>query len=361
MTTQLYSRIAMLGAAPETHGSIAAAVDAYRRHGLFKRWPITYIATHGDGTLGQNIATAARAAREFAALLATDRRVAVHVHVHSGAGFWREAAFMSAALAAGCPVALQLHGTGYDASIRWFLERAALVCVPCEAMRTWVKSVARRAAVALVPPPVALELPEVAEKSNLVLFLGRLEAAKGVYDLLDAIAAVRSSVPDVRLVCAGDGDQVGVVRYAEGLDIAQAVKFTGWVGPSGKRALLEHAAVFALPSYDEALPVSLLEAMSAGIPVVATKVGGIPEVVVDGASGLLVAPGDKSGLQRAIARLLADRALAERIGAAARETARVRAAPERALVALEDVYDALGVNGAEERRPRLQVPLRKAA
>jgi len=361
MTTRLYSRIAMLGAAPETQGSIAAAVDAYRTHGLFKRWPITYIATHGDGTLGQKVATAGRAAREFAALLAEHRRVAVHLHVSPGAGFWREAAFMSAALATGCPVALQLHGNGFDAASRWFLERAAIVCVPCEAMRTWVRRVARNAAVALVPPPVALDVPPAGEKSPIVLYLGRLDESKGIYDLLDAIAAVRATVPDVRLVCAGDGDRVGVARYAEQLNIADAVKFTGRVGPSGKRALLENAALFALPSYDEALPLGLLEAMSAGIPVVASKVGGIPEVVVDGASGLLVAPGDTASLQRALTRILCDRALAHRLGAAARETARVRAAPERALAALEDVYEALGVDGSEERRPRLQVPLRKAA
>jgi glycosyltransferase involved in cell wall biosynthesis len=361
MTTRLYSRIAMLGAAPETHGSIAAAVDAYRTHGLFSRWPISYIATHGDGTLGQKAAIAGRAAREFAALLAEHRRMAVHIHVSPGAGFWREAAFMGAALAAGCPVALQLHGNGYDAASRWFLEHAAIVCVPCEAMRTWVRSVARGAAVALVPPPVAVEVPQAADKSNVILFLGRLDANRGIYDLLDAIAMVRATVPDVRLVCAGDGDQIGVARYAERLNLADAVKFTGWVGPSGKRALLEHAALFALPSYDEALPLSLLEAMSAGVPVVAAKVGGIPEVVVDGTSGLLIAPGDKASLQRAIARILGDRALAARMSAAARETARVRAAPERALAALEDVYDALGVHGSEERRPRLQVPLRKAA
>src|SRR3989440_12565951 len=362
MTTRLYSRIAMLGAAPETHGSIAAAVDAYRAHGLFKRWPITYIATHGEGTLTRKIAMAGKAAREFGALLAEHRRVAVHVHVSSGAGFWREAAFMGAAFAAGCPVALQLHGSGYDASSRWLLEHAAIVCVPCEAMRTWVRSGARNAAVALVPPPVALAAPEVAEEPNLVLFLGRLDATKGIYDLLDAIAAVRATVPDVRLVCAGDGDRVGVTRYAERTGIADAVKFTGWVGPSGKRALLEHAAVFALPSSDEALPVSLIEAMSAGVPVVASPVGGIPEVVADNTSGFLVAPGDKGALERALRRLLVDRKLAARMGAAARETARARFSPERALPVLENLYESLGV-GALAVRPRevRPVPLRKAA
>ena len=174
------------------------------------------------------------------------------------------------------------------------------------------------------------------------------------------VDAVRSAVPDVRLACAGDGDRIGVARYAENLGIAEAVKFTGWVGPSGKRALLEHAAVFALPSYEEALPVSLLEAMSAGVPVVATPVGGIVEVVVDRASGLLVAPGDTAGLERALTRLLVEPALAARLGAAARETARLRFAPERSLAILEELYESLGVDGVA-RTPRMPESLRKAA
>jgi glycosyltransferase involved in cell wall biosynthesis len=358
--TRLYSRIAMLGAAPETRGAIAAVVDAYRMHGLLKRWPVTYLATHGDGAPTRTVALAAKAARDFAALLARERRMVVHVHVSAGPGFWREAAFMGAAHAAGCPILLHLHGAGFDARIRWFVERAALVAVPCEAMRTWVKSVARSADVVVVPPPVAITVAELAAKPNLVLFLGRLEPAKGIYDLLDALAGVRATLPDVRLACAGDGDRIGVARYAEKLGIAEAVKFTGWVGPSGKRALLEHAAVFALPSYEEALPVSLLEAMSAGVPVVATPVGGIPEVVVDRASGLLVAAGDTVSLERALTRLLVEPALAARLGGAARETARLRFAPERSLAILEEMYGSLGVDRLE-RAPRAEVPLRKAA
>src|SRR5437868_5314712 len=306
MRTRLYSSIAMLGAAPETRGGIATLVESYRANGLFTRWPIQYIATHCDGTLAQKTMLAAKAVRDFGLLLGEKRHVVVHIHASAGAGFWREAAFMGAALVAGCPVVLHLHGNGFDRSIRWFLEQAAAVCVPCEASRKWVKSVARRADVLVAPPPVALTVPEVT-RPNLVLFLGHLQAQKGIYDLLEAVASVRAVVPDLRLVCAGDGDRIGVAHYAERLGIPDAVKFTGWVGPSGKRALLEHAAVFALPAYDAALPVSLIEAMSAGVPVVASPVGGIPEVVSDGASGFLVAPGDKGALERALRRLLVDR------------------------------------------------------
>ena len=361
MQTRLYSTIAMLGAAPETRGGITPVVESYRANGLFARWPIQYIATNCDGTLAQQTMLAAKAVRDFGLLLGEKRRVVVHIHASSGAGFWREAAFMGAAFVAGSPVILHLHGNGFDRSIRWFLEQAAVVCVPCEASRKWVKSVARRADVVIAPPPVALSVPEVT-RPNLVLFLGHLEAQKGIYDLLDAVARVRAVVPDLRLVCAGDGDRIGVAHYAERLGIADAVKFTGWVGPSGKRALLEHAAVFALPSYDAALPVSLIEAMSAGVPVVASPVGGIPEVVADGASGFLVAPGDKGALERALRRLLIERTLAARMGAAARETARARFAPERALPVIENLYESLGVGALMERTPRVQpLPLRKAA
>lgn len=362
MQTRLYSTIAMLGAAPETRGGIASVVESYRANGLFTRWPIQYIATNCDGTAVQQTLLAAKAVRDFGLLLGEKKRVVVHVHASSGAGFWREAAFMGAALVAGSPVILHLHGNGFDRSIRWFLERAAVVCVPCEASRAWVKSVTRRADVMIAPPPVAISVPEVA-RPNLILFLGHLEARKGIYDLLDAVANVRAAVPDLRLVCAGDGDRIGVAHYAERLGIADAVKFTGWVGPSGKRALLEHAAVFALPAYDAALPVGLIEAMSAGVPVVASPVGGIPELVADGASGFLVAPGDKGALERALRKLLLEHALAKRMGAAARETARARYAPERALPVLENLYESLGVGAIVGRTPRMQppVPLRKAA
>ena len=350
MQTRLYSHIAMLGVAPETRSGIATVVEAYRSHGLFQRWPLTYIPT----------GKVAKAAHAFGSLLAQHRRILVHAHI--GAGFWREAAFMGAAVAANCPLIVHLHGTRTDPGLGWFLNRADVIMVPCEAMRSWVRSVARMSDVVVAPPPVAIEVPAVSSKPDLVLFLGRLEAEKGIYDLLEAVAAVRANVPDLRLVCAGEGDRIGVARYAERLGIADAVKFTGWVGPSGKRALLEHAAVFALPSYKEALPASLIEAMGAGIPVIASPVGGIPEVVVDGATGFLVGAGDTQSLRRALERLLADRALARRVGEAARQAVFSKFDARRAIGVVEDLYEALGVSIIAERAPGIQpVPLKKAA
>lgn len=365
MDATLNLRLVMLGAVSETRSSIAAVVETYRANGLFKRWPIDYLATHGDVGLLGNLSLALNALRRFAALLARHRRVVLHAHCAFDAGFWRDAVFMSVAIAARCPVILQLHGSGferfYDRSstparilIRFFLEHAACVVVPSESLRAWTRSIARDANSVCVPNPVpASSVQRQAEGQNLVLFLGRLEAGKGIFDLLEAIAALRAEhsaqLSDIRLVCAGEGDRGAVARYAERLGIADAVKFTGWVGPSGKRALLENAAVFALPSYDEALPMSVLEAMSAGVPVVVSPVGALPEVVVDGVSGYLVAPGDTANLKRVIGKLLLDRKLGERIGSAARESARLRFSPERVLPELEGLYTAVGLNALAKR------------
>ena len=364
-----YSRLVMLGAAPETRGSVAAVVEACRTHGLFKRWPIDYLPLHGNGGAARNAVLGFDALRRFALALGEHRRVLVHVHVGARGSALRDGAFMAAALAARCPLIVQLHGGGFEhshggAGTRSLLEAAACVIVPCESLRAWVRSIARRAQTVCLPVPVAPFAPgaePAQQRPNLVLFLGRLEPAKGIFDLLEAVAGLGPAVPDVRLVCAGDGDRVAVARYAERLGIAEAVKFTGWVGPSGKRALLEAAAVLALPSYGEGMPVSLIEAMGAGVPAVASAVGGIPEVIVDGVSGCLVAPGDTASLGRHLHRLLVDRALNARLGAAARETARLRFAPERALARLEEIYAGLGLVplGTEPRAP--MVDLRKAA
>jgi glycosyltransferase involved in cell wall biosynthesis len=347
--------LVMLGAAPETRGSVASVVEAYRLHGLFKRWPVHYIATRSGGGRLDGALTALRGLRRLAGLLVRERPLVVHAHCAAGAGFWRECAFMALAAAARCPLIVHLHGAGFerfydDASapaqglIRFFFERAACVLAPSESLRAWACGVARNARVACVPNPVSVsQQPAPSERSSMVLFLGRLQAERGIFDLLEAIAGLRAAVPDVRLVCAGEGDRAGVARYAERLGIGDAVKFTGWVGPSGKRALLENAAAFALPCYAAGLPVSLLEAMAAGVPVVASSVGGIPEAVADGASGFLVAPGDTAALSRLLRKLLLDRALGERIGAAARETVRLRFAPERVVPRLEEIYADAGL------------------
>jgi glycosyltransferase involved in cell wall biosynthesis len=358
------TRIVMLGAAPETRGSIASVVDTYRRSGLFDRWAIDYIPTHGDGTPIERVAVWRKAVRAYAAQVAQHRRLVAHVHT-SPQRLWTDSVFILSAMLARAPLILHLHGSGFSGLfgsagtpgrtlLPMVLERAAAVVVNSEPLKTWVAKVTRNANVLQIPDPVSISATQPNTVPNLVLFLGRLEQASGIFDLVEAVAALRAHIPDVRLVCAGDGDKGAVASHAARHGIADAVKFTGWVGPSGKRALLESAAVFALPSYEEGASISLLEAMAAGVPSVASRVGGVTDVLVDGVSGFLAAPGDKTTLARVLRNLLLDRGLAERVGAAGRESVRRKFSPDRTLPALENLYRQLGV-------AEFNIELKKAA
>jgi glycosyltransferase involved in cell wall biosynthesis len=370
-----YTRLIMLGTAFETRGGIAAVVNAYRAQGLFERWPIDYVATHCDGGAVRKLLTAVRALLRLVFLLAKHRRVVMHVHCASRASFWRKSVFMAVGMLANCPFILHLHGAEfvrfYEAecgkvkrrTIRYFLDRAACVIVLSAWWRAWITGITQNPRLACIANPA----PTVDERAALrrdkvVLFLGRLDQRKGIFDLLDAVSALRASIPGIRLVCAGDGDLESVVQYAKRLGIADAVSVPGWVGPAEKPSLMNRAAVFVLPSYAEGLPMSLLEAMAAGLPVVATEVGGIPDVVTDGVNGFLFRPGDSATLERLLRRLMHDPQLGMRIGTAARETVGLRFSADRVFAQLDEIYAGLGLARSAGARACMPArPLRGAA
>jgi len=171
-----------------------------------------------------------------------------------------------------------------------------------------------------------------------------------VFDLLEATHLLRGTVPQVRLECAGDGDLAKVARYALALNLGTRVSLPGWMDRAGTLDLMRRASVFVLPSYAEGLPMSLLEAMAAGCPVVATHVGGIPDVITDGVDGVIVPPGNPEALASAIGHILRDRAFARSLGNAARETIANRYSAERSLERLEQIYAGLGVRRQAVRK-----------
>jgi glycosyltransferase involved in cell wall biosynthesis len=332
---------------------------------LFGRWPIRYLPTHCDGGALAKMMTALRALATLVGLLLRPGGAIVHVHGASRASFWRKSVFMSIAMLARCPVIFHLHGGGFERFyrdecgpvarryVRFFLDRAAAVVVLSGQWSAWMKTITSNPRVHCVSNPVAGQFVwHPPRRRHVVLFVGRLERAKGIMELLDAVAALRSSIPDIELVCAGDGDMAGVAEHAARLGIADAVKLTGWVGAERKKSLLMEASAFVLPSHAEGLPMSLLEAMTAGVPVIASSVGGIPDVVADGVNGFLVPPGDTTALTCLLRRLMIDSALGRRLGCAARESTALRFHPDRVIGSLEKIYASLGLERSAASQAR---------
>jgi len=163
-----------------------------------------------------------------------------------------------------------------------------------------------------------------------LIVTSRLHPAKGHRVLVEALAKLRGPFPRLRLVIVGDGvERPKLEEQARALGLGDAVIFTGF--RSDVTDLLRAADLFVLPSLLEGMPNTALEAMAVGLPVVASAVDGVPEVVVDGVTGLLVSPGDPDFLHGAIARVLAERELAEAMGQAGRQRVREHFTLERML------------------------------
>ena len=147
----------------------------------------------------------------------------------------------------------------------------------------------------------------------------------------------------MRLVLGGEGPEGDALRaHGQRLGLApDALLLPGWLDATRKQELLEQASCLALPSYGEGLPLVILEAMAAGKPVVATTVGGIPEVARDGVEGLLVAPGDVDALEEALDRLLSDRGLRTSLGARGRRRVLADYSPERLAARIDTLYGEL--------------------
>lgn len=168
--------------------------------------------------------------------------------------------------------------------------------------------------------PPAVAPPWTPDRSPVVGFVGRIEPRKGALDLVRAAPAIRAGAPGApgaRVMVVGDDPYRTDPQYTTAVTASPEVEHHGWV--ANAPGLMRHLDVLVLPSYDEPFGTVLAEAMAVGTPVVATRVGGLAEVVQDGVTGRLVAPGDPAGLAAAVLDVLRHR---DRMGAAARERAR---------------------------------------
>ncbi len=161
--------------------------------------------------------------------------------------------------------------------------------------------------------------PGLRRKRPYALCVARLAPYKGVDVLVMALALTARKLRDLTVVvCGEDKTRGGLARFAERLGLRGRIRFTGSLPPGRVAALLRDCRFFVLPSRRENFPLALLEAMRAGKACLATRVGGIPEMIKEGRDGLLAAPGDAEDLARGLVRLAGDPPLRRRLGAAAR-------------------------------------------
>ncbi|MCK6506978.1 glycosyltransferase family 4 protein [Myxococcota bacterium] len=330
-------RVGMIGPGLDVPGGMTQVHRTWLKARAMQDVQIRYFETMSERPplrwLVKNLACEARYA---AALLRGYRPDLFHVHVADGPSFWRKLAYIEQAHLAGVPTVAHLHGAWMEdfyarnaanrAAVRRMFSTVALVMplhgrmaakvrewcgpdVPVEVLYNPVITEEFRPNPSGPPPPPT------------VLMMGVLHERKGPFDLARAIPQVLRSVPDARFAFGGNGDLDEMRRLCTELGVIDHVELLGWVDGAQKLAAFDRAWVYCLPSHFENLPVSIIEAMAAGLPVVATDIAGVPEEVLDGHTGYLVPPRDPAALADRITRLLQDGAQRAAMGQAGRARA----------------------------------------
>lgn len=333
-------------------GGIRAVVDGYERDAVFQRWNVRTLFSHIEGGVLRRINTAAGSLIHFLALLAFRRVKLVHCHVSMWGSFWRKSVFAELARLFRVPVIFHLHGSEmkiFFSSQRMLgktlitreLQRVDAVVVLSDSWKAFIRTIAPSAKVTIIHNYVAPPIWSACRKPHAgvrVIFLGLLGPRKGIFELLEAFKKVSIRIPDITLVVGGNGDVRRVTDSIQLLGLAKRIHVAGWISGDKKSALLATSDIFVLPSHNEGLPISILEAMSWGLPIISTQVGGIPELVRNGEDGILINAGDVSALAASLERLALDETLRAKLGFSARRRVESIFSPDVVLPQLDEIY-----------------------
>jgi glycosyltransferase involved in cell wall biosynthesis len=285
----------------------------------------------------------------------------VHVNLSSQGSTLRKLIITRFLRFLGIPYLIHLHGSGFrpywdgasaslSAQIHAMFAHATTTIVLGEAWREYIEARVPEIVDRLVILPNATPRPATTRLSRLaggekpfptVLFLGHVGPRKGIPQLVEALTNLRD-VLGWRAILAGNGDVEGTMAVVRKNGIADRVTMPGWVGPDDVAKLLESSDILVLPSFEENLPMSVIEGMASGLAVVTTPVGATTDIIEDGVTGLLVQPGDTAALTVAIGKLIADPVLRQNLGAAAvafhREHLEMDAYADRLVDLWRDAY-----------------------
>jgi glycosyltransferase involved in cell wall biosynthesis len=354
--------VLLVGKGAPDRGGIAAYLRFMEASPLQQRWQLRLlnVAHEGEREGGRlSVANVRRTVSDTRGVWrASAGRDVVHIHsaLAPGVTLVRAGLFALAARLRGARVVVHAHGGRVPMWMQGARRRliARVVLRPADALIT--VSEGGRVALAgtlgrrVVRVDNGVDLPALGaaptrRATPRILYVGLLTPRKGVLDLLEASALLHHrGIPHQLRLVGGEPDEGATAEALVRTAAAAAgghVEVTGAVEPDAMAAVYRDADVFCLPSWWEAMPLAVLEAMAAGLPVVASSVGDVPRIIESGASGVLVPPNDVRALADALAPLLGDAGARQRMGAAARERVRVGFSSARTVAAIDDIYSSL--------------------
>lgn len=349
-------RVLWVSTSTDTRGGVATFVRTMQRTPMWDRWQVRHVTTHRNGSLAARVAAFAVGIGSFGRELVLRRPGLVHLHTASYGSFARKSALAWVCRAAGVPVVIHVHGGAFgdfyagsprllQRYIRRTLSSAERVIGLGDRWAAVLQQIAPSARVTVVPnavtPRALVGQPCLGDPVH-VLFVGEMTEDKGAFALLEAWRRLHdgSQLPRADLVMVGPGAVERARRRSEELGHAGGVRVMGWVEPAEVERLLSRSHVLVLPSRFEGQPMAVLEAMAHGLCVVATEVGGIPDLI-DDECGVLVPVDDEDALVAALRTVIADPEKRSELGASALARVRERFDVDLTWRTLDALYEEL--------------------
>lgn len=319
--------VLMIGPDRSVHGGVSGVVNNYYAAGLDKLINLYYIGTMVDGSKWKKLVCAVKAYFRF--LIKLPKYDIVHVNMASDASYYRKSVFIRTAGICRKKIVIHHHGGSFmefyekelsDAGrrrVKKVLSMGDAFLVLGTAWKEFFGAVIGPDKITVFPN--AIRLPVLEKKQygvHKILFLGRMCKEKGIGELLAVMPKIKEKYPDVHLYLGGIWEDQGL--QAEAARLKDCVTDLGWISGTEKENYLEECDIFVMPSYFEGQPVSILEAMANACGIAASKIGGIPDMITEGETGIFVMPQDTKTLEESLCRLLADPELCRMLGENAR-------------------------------------------
>lgn len=328
------------------HGGVAAVESVYS---TFYQ-PFNHVATVVDYGACRKLLTFFKAYVQFWKWMLWHKEIKiVHVHGASDASFWRKRIFINLAKMFGKKVVFHCHGSEFKRftsqhqnAVRKTLNKCDCIIALSESWKEWFEKTIHHKNIVVIKNVIAPpHVKKIKHDGFVMLFLGRLGKRKGIYDLMDVLVNHRTEFDGkIKFLFGGDGDVEQVKEIIKKNGLENIAEYQGWVNGEKKEYLLNMADTYILPSYNEGLPISVLEAMSYSLPIISTTVGGIPEVLTNGDNGFIMEPGDKNAIYQAIHALMKNGKLREQMGKKSFEKVQVHL-PDYVTKQLRDLYGSL--------------------
>ena len=314
-------------------GGIAAVISGYYGSILEEKYQMIYVESYKDGGKFTKLIKGIQGYLKFAKVLMFEHPDMVHIHSSFGPSFYRKLPFIYMASIAKVPIINHIHGADFDEFYFNATEKKQKLIsrVYNKCNKLIALSAEWKERLSLIVPSEKIEIIEnysvlntgafeerkQRNSNHTVLFLGELGRRKGCYDIPAVIKKVVKEIPDAHFVLCGTGseeDETAINEMIVDLGITKNVEFPGWVRSEKKDQTLKRADVFFLPSYNEGMPMSILDAMGYGLPIVSTNVGGIPKIVHNDENGYCCKAGDIDSMAAILTYILADNNLQLKMG-----------------------------------------------